>query len=73
MTELFDRKSPRLKGFDYNSKGAYFITICTKNRKCLLSDIVGTGVLDCPQVQLTDYGAVADKYINQLNDFYDHI
>ena len=57
MTELFDRKSPRLKGFDYNSKGAYFITICTKNRKCLLSDIVGTGVLDCPQVQLTDYGA----------------
>ena len=44
MTELFDRKSPRLKGFDYNSKGAYFITICTKNRKCLLSDIVGTPV-----------------------------
>ena len=27
----------------------YFITICTQNRRCILSRIVGTGVLDCPQ------------------------
>ena len=67
------RKSPRLQGFDYNKTGAYFITICTVNRRCILSKIVGTGVLDCPQIELTKYGKIAEKYINQLNDFYDYI
>ena len=27
------RKSIRLKGYDYGQNGAYFITICTDNRK----------------------------------------
>ena len=71
--ELPKRKSPRLKNFDYHAIGAYFITICTQNRRCILSRIVGTGVLDCPQIELTNYGEIADKYINQLNDFYDHL
>lgn len=34
------RKHVRLKDYDYSSPGAYFITICTKNRKYLLSHIV---------------------------------
>ena len=29
------RKENRLKGFDYSSPNAYFITICTKDRKSL--------------------------------------
>ena len=73
MKELKSRKTPRLQGFDYNNIGIYFITICTKDRKCILSHIVGTGVLDCPQIQLTKYGEVARKYIDQLNSFYEHI
>ena len=39
--ELPNRKRLRLEYFDYNSPGAYFITICTHNRKCTLSKIVG--------------------------------
>ena len=34
------RKPTRLKNFDYSSKGAYFITICTENRRRILSRIV---------------------------------
>ena len=68
-----ERKSPRLKKFDYNSAGSYFITICTQDRRCMLSQIVGTGVLDCPSVKLTKYGEIADKHINALNKFYAHI
>ena len=49
MSELKNRKTPRCKGFDYNSVGAYFITICTQDRRCVLSHIVGTGVPDCPR------------------------
>ena len=34
------RRSIRLKGYDYSQAGAYFITICTKNRKCLFGQVV---------------------------------
>ena len=60
--------------------GVYFVTICTQNRRCILSEIVGTDAsitslceVDCPQVELTRYGKIADKYIKQLNDFYEHL
>ena len=72
--ELPKRKATRLAGFDYNTQGAYFITICTDNRRKILSQIVGVGVPDDPfRVELSLYGKIADKYINQLNDFYDNI
>lgn len=35
-----NRKRIRLKYFDYSKNGAYFITICTKDKKCILSSIV---------------------------------
>ena len=35
------RKRMRLKNYDYSKPGAYFITICTHNRKHTLSRIVG--------------------------------
>ncbi|MBP3332902.1 MAG: hypothetical protein J6M35_02530, partial [Clostridia bacterium] len=69
MDELKNRKTTRLKCADYNRNQAVFLTICTKERRCVLSRIVGTGVLDGPQIELTKYGQIADKYINQLNVF----
>ena len=72
--ELPKRKPTRLRYFDYNASGAYFITICTENRRQILSHIVGGDVLDAPNtIELLPYGKIADKYINQLNNFYDHI
>ena len=72
--ELPQRKSTRLKNFDYSSAGTYFITICTQNRRQILSRIVGGDVLDAPKnIELLPYGKIADKCINQLNDFYDDI
>ena len=67
------RKSPRLKEYDYNDTAVYFTTICVQHRECLLSSVVGAGVPDCPRVELTEYGRIAQKYIEQLNDFYNHI
>ena len=67
------RKPMRRSGFDYNSVGAYFLTICTEKRRCVLSRVVGTGVLDCPRIQLSNYGEIAEKYIRQLDAFYDHL
>ncbi|MBE6654995.1 MAG: hypothetical protein E7608_06005 [Ruminococcaceae bacterium] len=73
MEENKNRKTTRLSGADYNGTGAFFLTICTQNRRCLLSRIVGTGVLDGPKVELTKYGQIADKYIKQLDGFYDNL
>ncbi len=34
----FERKNPRLKDFDYSSQKAYFITICTKDKRLYFRD-----------------------------------
>lgn len=34
------RRSIRLKGYDYSQAGAYFVTICVHERKCLFGEIV---------------------------------
>ncbi len=41
MNKLLKRKPNRLSEYDYSQNGAYFITICTNNRKSILSYIVG--------------------------------
>ena len=49
QSELRNRKSIRLKQSDYSRQGMYFITICVKNRECILSKInckQGVGVDD---------------------------
>jgi len=35
-----NRRSIRLRGYDYSHAGAYFVTICTRNRACLFGEIV---------------------------------
>ena len=75
------RKNTRLQVFDYNIPTAYFVTICTEQKRQILSKIVGGDVLDAPQsddvnvakVELLKCGKIAEKYILQLNDFYEDI
>ncbi|MBQ2704797.1 MAG: transposase [Clostridia bacterium] len=68
MTEnLPIRKPTRLKDYDYSSAGAYFITICTHNRKNILSKIVGEG---SPLPQLTTNGKLAEEYVLKINEKY---
>ena len=73
MSNLPKRKSPRLREYDYNGAALYFLTICTRNRIKILSNIVGGDVLDAPQVELTEYGRIANKYIGQINEHYDDL
>jgi REP element-mobilizing transposase RayT len=68
------RKSLRLMNYDYSSVGVYFLTICTESRRQILSRIVGGDVLGAPKsVELLPYGEIAEQYIWQMNDFYEHI
>jgi REP element-mobilizing transposase RayT len=69
----YHRKSPRLSAFDYSQNGAYFITICAKDRTKLFGAVVGGGVLDAPYVQLSEYGHVVEQCIQEINATYSHI
>ena len=46
------RKSPRIPGYDYSTNGAYFITICTKERKPLFGN-VGADSISARMVERT--------------------
>jgi putative transposase len=37
-------ESTRLKGYDYSSAGLYFVTVCTKGRRCCLGEVAGKEV-----------------------------
>ena len=51
------RKSTRRKNFDYSSAGAYFVTICVRDRMQILSEIVRT---DLPATNKTIETAVGE-------------
>lgn len=66
---LPQRKHLRLEHYDYGTAGAYYITICTQNRRCLLSHIVGCGLASA-EVQYTAYGQIAEKQLLLLEKRY---
>lgn len=54
------RRSIRLKGYDYASEGAYFVTIVTQGRECLFGEIVDG------EMSLSKYGEMVQKWWNEL-------
>ena len=66
---LPERKHTRLRDYDYGTAGAYFVTICTQNRRCLLSRIVGRGLAPA-EIQYTQYGQIARNQLLLLERRY---
>ncbi len=80
--ELPERKHPRLKSFDYSSAGAYFVTVCTHGKRCLLSRIAAQNLASpeeteglSPRNQLiyTTCGEIAEKQLLLLEGRYPHL
>ncbi|MGP1382654.1 MAG: transposase [Thainema sp.] len=61
------RRSIRLKGYDYSSPGAYFITICTYQRECLFGNIVDG------KMQLNSFGQVIQGHGLKLSNHHSHL
>jgi REP element-mobilizing transposase RayT len=55
------RRSIRLRGYDYTQPGAYFVTICAHERRCLF------GALDGGALRLTDAGRMIERWWGELN------
>ncbi len=63
MTSSYgQRRSLRLQDYDYAHAGAYFVTLCTQDRRCLLGSIGGE------QHVLTDVGRMISETWAGLGD-----
>lgn len=63
-----------MNDYNYSSNGAYFITICTKNKENLLWKNVGANcVLPLDQLPLSKIGIVIENEIYKLNTVYENI
>jgi putative transposase len=64
---LPQRKTIRLKGYDYSRAGLYFITICTQNHLCLFGEIVNE------EMVLNDAGKMVEYQWQELICRFDNI
>jgi putative transposase len=62
-----NRQSIRLPGYDYSQVGAYYITICARDRECLFGDVVDR------RMQLNQAGLIIQSVWDGLPQFYDGI
>lgn len=71
--EMKQRKANRLSDYNYSTNGYYFITICTKEKRCILGNVVGGGVLDAPQLNLSKLGQIAESQLLEMDKIYSNI
>jgi len=66
-SEEHHRRSIRLKDYDYSQIGAYFVTIGTYNKDCVL------GKMNNTEVQLSSVGKIAIKFWLEIPKHFDHV
>ena len=67
--EFPERKPNRLAEYDYSMNGAYFVTLCTENRKKDLSSIVGDDAHIVPK----PFGSIVEKYIRNAPEIEKYV
>ena len=68
--ELPNRKKNRLVSFDYSAPFAYFVTLCTQDRKNFFWKNVGA-IIDRPEdVPLTELGVIVRRSIEDIPQHY---
>lgn len=68
--DLPKHKQIRLTNFDYSNPGAYFVTVCTANRRCILSEICRGDPCGRPDLTLTEYGEIVAYCLKQTEKLY---
>ena len=78
--DIHHRKSIRIKDYDYSKEGMYYITICTKDRECILSEIVNVknnsmnvGAHTCAQIRLTAIGTIVKDCLYKIAEMYEYV
>ena len=64
--DIHNRRSIRLKDYDYSRAGAYFVTVCAWQRECLFGEIVDG------EMRLNEYGNIVKACWDDLPNHYPH-
>ena len=70
MSNPRERKPNRLQHYDYSMPGAYFITICCKDRKKYFWEDVGASIARPTEVRLSPYGLIVERAIQCIPIHY---
>ena len=73
MPDLPVRKPNRLRDYDYSQNGAYFVTICSKDRKELFGTIDPNVGADIIRPQLSSIGVVVETAIQNISHKYNKV
>lgn len=66
-TSFFWRKSIRLKEYDYSQPGAYFVTICTRDRGAIFGDVVDG------EMRMSQMGEIASRCWREIADHFTNV
>ena len=77
------RKDIRLKEYDYSANGAYFVTVCTKDKKHIFWDkekmrlkntnCVGADIIRPEDIQLSQTGEIVKEAIENIPRKYENV
>ncbi|MEW6687027.1 MAG: transposase [Candidatus Edwardsbacteria bacterium] len=59
-------QSTRLRDWDYTTSAYYYVTICTKDRKCTLGEFVNG------RMRLSNIGKIAEEYLRRISEHFPH-
>jgi REP element-mobilizing transposase RayT len=72
--DMPERKPNRLKEYDYSQAGAYFITVCVKDkRKMFWSNAALNNILPGEEIHLSNTGLVVETAINNISVVYPNV
>ena len=57
------RKNPRMEGYNYATPNYYFVTVCTKNKKCLFAS----------HTKCNGFGKLAEAALREIPEHFAHI
>ncbi len=66
MDEYIKRKPIRLANYDYAAPGAYFVTVCTYEKRCILSGITAGNRNDHARVDLSPVGRITEEQLMRI-------
>ena len=71
--EYPSRKRTRLQNDDYNTPGAYFITICAHNHQKLFGEVTDGDMFHTPLMELSRIGVVVQDEIAVIETHYTNV
>ena len=65
--EKHHRRSVHMKGYDYSTPGAYFVTVCAWNRECIFGEIIDV------EMKSNEYGNVIHREWMRAGDIRSNV